>query len=191
MLTKDWGGFASAAMRRNDRAQGMPLFMRSSASSQVQRSVQSMPDIQEGNTPYEYATSSDFQIPTFLRRSAAAPPPPIRQDFLFELLSLQRANGGFDFDESLLKQEKLSDLLNMAEKIDMLKDGDKAEILMTVVILIILETQFRARRDEWEGVVWKSRAWLQTEIEKTRPTIENQPIEQWMRNYMQTRMSAE
>jgi hypothetical protein len=103
---------------------------------------------------------------------------------LFELLSLQRANGGFDFDESLLKQAKLSDLLSMAEKIDMQKDGDKAGILMTVVILIILETQFLARSDEWESVVWKSRAWLQAEIEKTRPTIENQPIEQWMRNYM-------
>jgi hypothetical protein len=109
---------------------------------------------------------------------------------LFELLSLQRANGGFDFDESLLKQAKLSDLLSMAEKIDMHKDGDKAGILMTVVILIILETQFLARSDEWESVVWKSRAWLQAEIEKTRPTIENQPIEQWMRNYIQTRMPA-
>ncbi len=190
MLTKDWGGFASAAMRRNDRAQGMPLFMRISASSQVQCSVQSMPDIQERNTPYKHRTRLDLSIPAFLRRSAAAHPAPNRQDFLFELLSLQRANGGFDFDESLLKQAKLSDLLSMAEKIDMHKDGDKAGILMTVVILIILETQFLARSDEWESVVWKSRAWLQAEIEKTRPTIENQPIEQWMRNYIQTRMPA-
>jgi Ca-activated chloride channel family protein len=184
MLTKDWGGFNSVASKRNAYIPGKIMYSINSAPSRAQYSVERMPDIQEGNPPYKRKQILDFPIPTFLRRSVAAPPAPIKQDFLLELLSLQRANGGFDVDESLLKDAKLSDVFGIAEKIDIQKDGDKAGILMTVVILILLETQFWARRDEWESVVCKSRAWLQTEIEKTRPTIENQPLEQWVRNYM-------
>jgi Ca-activated chloride channel family protein len=196
MLTEGWGGLFDPRARK-----GVPLFSRamyslSDRSSRVQYSVQRTSAVREGNdldadgimacdpAPYESKKRLPFHIPTFLRRAPAAPPAEEVQDILLELLSGQQANGGFIITDSLLKKAGLAELRDRAETVTTKSKGDKTRLMMTLAVLLILEMRFQARRDEWESVVRKSRDWLKAEIERTQSTIDNQPLEQWLREYL-------
>ncbi len=106
------------------------------------------------------------------------------EDLLLALLSCQQAAGGFIVAGSLLKKAGLAGLSTLATKISIKNKGDKVMLLVTLTVLLVLEMRFEARRGEWESVVMKSRAWLKAEIERAQPTIENQPLELWLRDYL-------
>jgi len=131
--------------------------------------------------PNPYEEDSLMDTPAYLRSHSVL----TGRDVLLDILSLQQAEGGFYIDSSAENFIKISyaDFQAITDKIDIKKGGDKTKILMTIIILLILELRYWARRDEWEGVVGKSRRWLQTEIEETIPTIDKQPLEEWMRYF--------
>ncbi len=195
MLTEGWGGlFDSRA------GKGVPMFSRvmysvSNKSSRVQYCVEPIGAVREDSldadsalecapAPYEQKKRSRFSIPTFLRKSPHAPPVEEKQDFLLELLSCQQADGGFVVDDTLLKKAGLTELHDIADTITIKNMGDKTMLLMTLVTLLVLEMHYETRRAEWDSVVRKSRTWLQAEMERTQPTIDNQPLEQWLRDYL-------
>jgi len=195
MLTKGWGGLFDRTAAKISVHDSVTMYCRREKPSLEQYSFQRITDIQEdndsGNVIYASAASLlkeknwfKFDIPTFLRKRAGVPPVSDKKDFLLEILSRQQATGGFEFDESLLEYASLTGVRDMAEMISVKAHTDKAKILMTMLILLILEMQFGERRDEWEGIVEKSRRWLQAEIEKHEPTIDQQPLEIWLRDFL-------
>lgn len=195
MLTEGWGGLFDPRVRK-----GGPLFSRemysiSDRSSRVQYCVEPIGAVREDSlddenalecapAPYEQKKRRRFPIPTFLRKAAPSPPAEKEQDILLEFLSCQQANGGFVVADTLLKKAGLTELRDMAETVTIKNAGDKGKLLMTLATLLVLEMHFQARRAEWESVVRKSRSWLQAEMERTQPTIENQPLDQWLRDYL-------
>jgi hypothetical protein len=147
----------------------------------------------------------DFEIPSFLRRKTSEPLISFSKasrgvlkvlsnitgnDPLLDILSLQRAGGGFDADVLIgdLLRISLSDLQAITDKIDMKNHPDRMVILATAIVLTILELKYGERRDEWNGVVSKSRNWLQNEVAKVQPTMDQKPLEDWVKNFVKERL---
>jgi hypothetical protein len=65
---------------------------------------------------------------------------------------------------------------------------DRMVILATAIVLTILELKYGERRDEWNGVVSKSRNWLQNEVAKVQPTMDQKPLEDWVKNFVKERL---
>lgn len=185
MLTKGWGGlFDRKAVMSKMSISDTPMFSRASKQSNELYCL----DINEAAESYvsheqrmqsSYSTKRSDIMASVLRRS----------DSLMDILSLQQAEGGFYIDkigEKLLKLSP-SDIRVMSDKIDLKNNGDKLRILMTIIVLLVLELRFWKRKDEWECVVEKSQKWLQTEITKTMPTIDQRPLEEWVRDYLKKR----
>ncbi|MCX7634840.1 MAG: hypothetical protein N2Z74_03750 [Syntrophales bacterium] len=106
-------------------------------------------------------------------------------DFLLNLLACQQADGGFIIADNLLKMVELSDLPSIADRIAIKDTGDKKLLLMTLMTLLLLEMYYETRRSLWEGIVRKSRAWLKREMKRMQPTIDGQPLDQWLVNYLE------
>ena len=149
----------------------------------------------------------DFEIPSFLRRKTSEPLISFSKasrgvlkvlsnitgnDPLLDILSLQRAGGGFDADVLIgdLLRISLSDLQAITDKIDMKNHPDRMVILATAIVLTILELKYGERRDEWNGVVSKSRNWLQNEVAKVQPTMDQKPLEDWVKNFVKERLGT-
>jgi Ca-activated chloride channel family protein len=111
-------------------------------------------------------------------------------DPLLDILSLQRAGGGFDADVLIgdLLRISLPDLQVITDKIDMKNHPDRMRILLTAIVLTILELKYGERRNEWDGVVSKSRNWLQDEVAKVKPTIDQEPFEDWVKKFVKERL---
>jgi len=65
---------------------------------------------------------------------------------------------------------------------------DRIGILVTAIVLAILELRFGERRDDWEGVVSKSQNWLQDQIARVKPTIDQEPLEHWVKKFVKDRL---
>jgi Ca-activated chloride channel family protein len=111
---------------------------------------------------------------------------------VFMLLKTQRVSGGFLLDELTAAQlglnytemEKIAGTIITSGKVDQLL------LLSTAVILHVLETRYAESRSMWEGVVKKSRDWLERQIEKNHPVIEGQPLRDWVVEYLNCRGRA-
>jgi len=57
-------------------------------------------------------------------------------------------------------------------------------ILVTAIVMVILETRFGQRRDEWDGIVSKSRQWLDDRMAEYRPMLEGIPLMDWTHNFV-------
>lgn len=114
-----------------------------------------------------------------------------RKDLLLDILSLQRAGGGFDIDSSVedLLRISRSELQDIANDMYMKHHLDRIGILVTAIILCILELKYWDRRDEWEGVVRKSRNWLYEQIARVRPTIDHEPLDDWVNKFVKGRLT--
>ena len=112
------------------------------------------------------------------------------KDPLMDILSRQRPGGGFDVDSVMadLLKTALSTLRNIADNMNVKNHPDRIGILATAIVLTILEVQFGSRRDEWDGIVSKSRIWLQEQIDDLNPEVNGEPLSDWVRNYVKDRL---
>jgi len=188
MLTGEWGGVTD--FRAMPRSFGTPMYSLQVQAPTVQYGIVSpasyVRDNDLSSMPPAPEDDVDLEIPAFLRkpRSVFKSIFKKKRDILMDILALQQAEGGFFINESILGLVKLSDIREIADKVEMNNGGDKMRILMTCIIMTILELQFCDRRDEWECVVEKSRRWLNDETLKAAPTVNRQPLEEWLRDYM-------
>jgi len=194
MLTAGWGGVSSSGVD-----QGAAVFcrlMNPSADmlfeekdhnlklSLLQDDTWGSGGISESGHAYDTMKGPFYSIQSFMKKALPTRRAAQGEDLLLALLSCQQATGGFIVAGSLLKKAGLAELRDMAEKISIKNKGDKVMLLVTLAVLLVLEMRFEARRGEWESVVMKSRAWLKAEMERAQPTIENQPLEPWLRDYL-------
>lgn len=190
MLTKGWGGLFDSRAPRFSRV----MYSLSDISSREKYSEKPVSAFSEyallademapASVPFKQKISFHLPFPTFRKKAPPAPSAAHQDDFLLELLSGQQVNGGFIIADALWEKAGLTELHGIAEYMTVKDSTDKTRLLMTLATLLILELRFQTRRDEWESVVRKSRVWLQAEMEKTQPTIDNQPLEQWLREYL-------
>ena len=161
--------------------------------SKIHYSISSAPLYMRKGQPQMYAVSEPLlSFSSDVREDRNAPPPIKKTEPLLDILSLQRACGGFGIDVLIddLLRVSIPDLQAIADKIDIKNNLDRIGILVTAIILAILELKFGARRDEWDGVVLKSRNWLQDQIAKVSPMIDQEPLEHWVRNFVKEKLKA-
>lgn len=164
-------------------------------------SIQSIDTCNEVNE----SDTANIEIPTFLRRQASEPgisfsktARAVRKalskikgkDLLLDILSLQRAGGGFYMDEVILNLLSISqsELSNIANVMNIKHQEDRMGLLMAAIVLAILELKYGERRNEWDRVVFKSRNWLQLQISRVTPTIEDEPLEDWVKKFVDDRL---
>jgi len=192
MLTKEWGGLSDRRAAKVDMSSrydmAMPSYIRVSqpepasyctADRCIDSSIMSRMAVSP--IPYE---DPNLDVPAYLRQGRSVSK---GSDLLFDILSLQQAGGGFYIDRHVSEYLSLSDMKAIVENIHVSEECNMEKVLMSLIVLTILELKFEARRDEWEGVVEKSRRWLQYEMQRTSPTIDQQPLEQWVRDLLQGR----
>ena len=113
-----------------------------------------------------------------------------KKDPLMDILSRQRPGGGFSVDNVIadILKISLSTLRNIAEDMNVKNHPDRLGIMATAIVLEVLEVQFGSRRDEWEGVVSKSRIWLQEQIDDLKPEMAGEPLLEWARKFVTDRL---
>ena len=107
-------------------------------------------------------------------------------DCMLHLLSLQKAEGGFEIDEeaTAMLNTTVSQLRDIAESISIKLEADRFDLLSTALILAILRETFSDQIDIWLGVVSKSEHWLKAEIGRVQPTINGIPLLEWIEEYI-------
>jgi Ca-activated chloride channel homolog len=187
-VTKGWHGMSN-----------QPAFLRRST---VQYSIRKIPD-----NPME--VHEDIAIPAFLRRADSGNNPLAyfrkaaegihnllsqrkKSDPLLEILSQQKLGGGFNINKRICDILQISDskLRSIADDIKMKKSVDRMEILTSAIILSFLELKFGDRKDEWEGVVSKSRIELEERIKDVNPTIDGEPLLDWVKKFIKEKLTA-
>lgn len=115
-----------------------------------------------------------------------------KSDPLLDILAQQRLGGGFNMNKRLGDILKISDSKLRSIANDMLvKNGANClEILTTAIILAFLALNFGTRRDEWEGVVAKSRNWLDEQITRVSPTINGEPLADWAKKFIREKLKT-
>lgn len=105
---------------------------------------------------------------------------------LFDILALQRVDGGFDIDAVLARTLKttLSELYRISEKINSKGNPDKFIILSTALVLTYLESYYRDQKSSWYPVVQKSLKWLENQIIGFNPDIEGIELESWVKEFL-------
>ena len=193
MLTAGWGGVSSSGVD-----QGAAVFCRVMNPSAVlfgekdhnltlsllQDDTGGSGGTSESSHAYDTLKGPFYSIQSFMKKAHPARRAAQEEDLLLALLSCQQAGGGFAVAGSLLKKVGLAELRGLAKEITIKNKGDKVMLLVTLAVLLVLEMRFEARKGEWESVVMKSRTWLKAEMERAQPTIENQPLEHWLRDYL-------
>lgn len=113
-----------------------------------------------------------------------------KKDLLMDILSQQRLGGGFSVDNVItdILKISLSTLRNIADDMNVKNHPDRIGILATAIVLTILEAKFGSRRDEWDGIVSKSRIWLQEQIDDLNPEIDGEPLLDWVRKFVTDRL---
>ena len=100
---------------------------------------------------------------------AAPPPPPmgsrsdqqpvdakqLQLDLLMQLICLQKANGSFPLQESLLALLKVS-----PDEVGEEKEGTEETVFATLLVLEALEVRFKDLQDSWEMVGEKAKKWI-------------------------------
>jgi Ca-activated chloride channel family protein len=108
-----------------------------------------------------------------------------RADLLMALLSLQRADAGFDLDQAAARM--LGFDLSLLETAASQLSSDPREnrrILSTAVVLAVLEQHFAAERSMWSAVTRKSRSWLAKTIKDRSLAIGGAPVEEWAAEFV-------
>ncbi|OHD67153.1 MAG: hypothetical protein A2177_11080, partial [Spirochaetes bacterium RBG_13_68_11] len=101
-------------------------------------------------------------------------------DLLMALLSLQRADGGFDLDDATLVRLGI-------EPVEIVKTvtglpGEKQaalRVLHTAIVLAVLEERFADERETWFATTRKSRTWLKQATDRWGPVAGGKTVTQW------------
>jgi Ca-activated chloride channel family protein len=104
------------------------------------------------------------------------------EDLLYDLLSAQLHQGGFEARPDLLERLGVSrkDLEKAARQLNVADVALALRILFTALVLYILENWYGPYRDIWEAVVTKSREWFELETGSTRLRVGAKPLTQWV-----------
>jgi Ca-activated chloride channel family protein len=110
-----------------------------------------------------------------------------KTDILLAILSLQKAEGGFELTESISEVLHLdfNEIKKMASAIEADGEVDKCMLLSTALLLQVLEICFAHQRDIWAGVVKKSRDWFEHTIENIQPQLEGKALKTWTWEFAQ------
>ena len=117
--------------------------------------------------------------------------PSSEQDIIvYELLGVQRPEGGFEINRSLFERLFNSDLFETINDAASLITTDivteKLQILWTMIVLRVLEVRYRDLRMIWEPLVMKSQNWLQQEVQKTNPQLSGKPLDEYVAHFLAT-----
>ena len=183
-----------------------PMYMRRDATIRYSRladeqySIRCMADV--------YAKEpADIYTPSFLRRAGGILSRPfqrvakptsdrkthsMKDDDLLKILSLQCAGGGFNIDRVIEDSLQIShsEWQSIKDDMNVKNHPDCLRMLATAIILAFLELNFGTRRDEWEGVVAKSRNWLDEQITKVSPTIKGKPLADWAKKFIKEKLKT-
>jgi len=114
--------------------------------------------------------------------------PAAEQDVLMSILSLQKAEGGFEIDRVVARRIGITiwELKKLSRKIKAIKKADMLTLLSTAIILQLLKQYYSGREDEWKDLVEKTGRWFKNEVSRTEPRIDEVPLEDWVAQFMKT-----
>ena len=181
MLTKGWGGV------QMDLSSGIaaPTIMGKLAAplfsiKAVSRDRDSLMEPADG-----YRLSEDS--PLFFNKESFEPPR-TSEDILMQILSLQRAEGGFEINRDISQKIGITigELKKLSKKIKAIKKTDMLILLSTAIILQLLKKYYSDREDEWKELVGKSELWFKSEISRTEPRIDGIRLEDWIAQFIRS-----
>ncbi len=109
-----------------------------------------------------------------------------RINIITEILSLQKAEGGMEFNDQLIMALDIDyeELIKIASHIEVDMEVDRYLLLSTAILLQILEVYFPRESILWKNIVEKSRNWLTHVLTTTKPKIEGRDIISWAEEYV-------
>ena len=165
------GGGGGGMMKKKGKRMGFNAPARAMAASPSRRSgppplpgAGAAPPPPAAALESAYKPSPKMRVQRFTDAIDVAPPPKLKphtaSDKHTALISLQQADGNWQFDSSLAGV-----LAKPLEKLESscpvpCKGGIRA-VWATILALVFLETVCASQRDEWELVAFKAEAWLQ------------------------------
>jgi hypothetical protein len=113
-------------------------------------------------------------------------------EFVFEILSSQRAEGGMMLDERLSGYFGLDyeELQLTAAEIEVTVSVDKFLLLSTAIVLRVLETRFGALSRSWLRMAQKSKDWLMDVVKKGAPRIRGRDLMPWVDEFIRRRVKG-
>ena len=114
--------------------------------------------------------------------------PAAEQDVLMSILSLQKAEGGFEIDRVVSRRMGITigELKKLSRKIKVIEKADMLTLLSTAIILRLLEKFYSDREDEWKDLVEKTGRWYKNEVSRTEPGIDGVRLEDWAAQFIKT-----
>lgn len=168
MLTKDWGGMAQHTKPPLDLSAFVDaqMYMGDPYSSRNRRLECDCEDL------------SDMMLKPQRPELIVEP---AKEILMTDILSRQRAEGGFEIDDELVRKLDLPfNVREIAERMLTATDVDKFTLLSTAIIIALLEENMRDIRECWEGVIQKSRAWFASNLHAGAPTIDGMHLTRWV-----------
>jgi len=111
-------------------------------------------------------------------------------EFVFQILSSQRAKGGIMLDERLTHYFSLDykELQHIAEEIEVTVRVDKFLLLSTAILLIVLDTRFTSLSQAWLRMAQKSKDWLMDVVKEGAPRIRGINLMPWVDEFVRKRV---
>jgi Ca-activated chloride channel family protein len=107
-------------------------------------------------------------------------------DIVLAILSLQKADGGFNLDRPIAKLLRMDfDKIRIAAfDISVSIIADKFILLTTAILLEVLEIYFKELEEMWRGLAVKSQNWLDSCYQVGRPSIYGKDFKSWVKRYV-------
>jgi hypothetical protein len=111
-------------------------------------------------------------------------------EFVFKILTSQRAEGGIMLDERLSGYFGLDykELQHLAGEIEVAVSVDKFLLLSTAILLIVLDNRFASLSQAWLRMAQKSKDWLMDVVKKGAPRIRGRDLMPWVDEFVRKRV---
>jgi hypothetical protein len=166
MLTRGWGGIMMCS--------DLVDFEGGLAHSNYER-LRNFPSV---------LSTDEREIPFFSlsEEPVASTPMP---NLMIKILSLQRAEGGFEVDQVLIEYFGLTlgEFGKLAGKIKVKEKTDRLILLSTAILLQFLRRYYSKEAETWESLVKKTEKWFKDEVSRTEPVLDGESIEDWAREF--------
>ncbi len=109
-----------------------------------------------------------------------------KADILLSILSLQKAEGGFELEENVSRSLGLIHMKMrwIASDMEVGVEVDTFRLFSTALTLEVLEHHFSDMRSEWAALVQKSREWFDRILGDGKPRIQGEDLIAWVREYV-------
>ena len=183
MLTRGWGGV------QMDLAVACPAIMAKQIATQfsIRNNLSVHDSLTEPMANYKMSEPSRRSFAPRDKRLVSGVPVPA-EDVLIQILSLQRAEGGFEIDKELFRRMgiTISELKKLSIRIGGIEKADMLTLLSTAIILQLLKRYYSDREDEWKDLVEKTEKWFKRELSRTEPRIDGISLEDWAVQFIKT-----